>query len=372
MNRSRTLSAQEVLNRTHGKVLLINPPVIDSRYAWIKWNQPLDLLKLGHLLASVNGCEVKLFDFMLPSPKGSVPRRQAKLDLPSDETIHWHFGQSWETFDETLDGLVRTDWIPDSVWITTLTSFWWRTVPQVAGHVKNKLDCPQIVLYGNYPILETKHAVQRCFNVDVIIHDRADLSRQRADFSLYDGQELHFCALDLRVPALDLLSEIEGALERGTTHFCFFNDNLFRQFDIRLKPVLEQVVDRKWDLHFHGICGVETRDFPLEYADLLRKAHFGELHFEPALTQDGVIDEALYRAVMQACQDAGFVLRRGAGWESRRYYFSAFLWVGRPNDDLDKLIWNALKLVQLVGMVIPKPYLSFPPFNGGSVNTRLT
>ena len=160
MKNAQVVSAQDALKRTHGRVLLINPPVFDTRYEWIKWNQPLDLLKLSTALKKVCECDVKLFDFLLPNPSGKVPRRQSRIDtnmLP-DEQVFWHFGQSWETFDSYIDKLVNSNWIPDSVWIYTLTSFWWQPIPLVADRIKNKLNGPNIVLYGNYPTLETQHA----------------------------------------------------------------------------------------------------------------------------------------------------------------------------------------------------------------------
>ena len=55
------------------RILLINPPVIETRYQWVKWNQPLDLLKLSSYLKTNIGCEVLLFDFMLPKT-GKVNR----------------------------------------------------------------------------------------------------------------------------------------------------------------------------------------------------------------------------------------------------------------------------------------------------------
>ena len=360
MSNPQVLSSQEALNQTQGKVLLVNPPVIDSRYPWVKWNQPLDLLKLSSLLTTVQECQVDLFDFMLPSPSGSVPRRHSKIvdSLPAGEQMRWHFGQSWSAFDDYLDGLIAKRWIPDSVWITTLTSFWWQAVPLVGDRVKNKLGRPKVVLYGNYPSLETTHATRFCPNVDVVIRDHANLTSWPADFSLYGNRKLHFCALDLRAP--NVIDEIAQAIERGTTHFCFYNENLFEAFDDRLKPVLEQVVRQRWDTRFHGICGVETRLFPLEHAQLLADAHFDELHLEPVLDGGAFVDEPLYRAVMHSCEQAGLVSRCGMGWESRGHYVSGFLWIARPNDDLERTVWNALKLLQLVGMVIPKPYSPMP------------
>jgi len=71
MSMVEILDAQVALNSAHGKVLLVNPPVVDSRYPWIRWNQPLDLLKLSTILKEKAGSEVKLFDFMLPLPSTS-------------------------------------------------------------------------------------------------------------------------------------------------------------------------------------------------------------------------------------------------------------------------------------------------------------
>ena len=360
MKRSQILSAVDILKQTQGRVLLINPPVIDSRYEWIKWNQPLDLLKFGTLLKTSNECQVKLFDFMFPNPSGVVPRRQSRIefDLSPEEPTRWHFGKSWETFDAFLDLLLEKNWIPDSVWITTLTSFWWQTVPLVADRVKNKLKRPAIVLFGNYPALQTQHAAQFCFNVDVIVEDRINFQPFSADYSLYEDRKPKFCALDLY--SQDPLSEISQALRNGINHFIFFNENIFIDFDSFLKPLLDEVVKMNWNLQFHGICGIETRDFPLDHAALLANAHFSEFHFEPVLTPDGIVDVRLYSDVMNVCEQTGFVQRRGEGWESRRYYISGFLWIGHPDDDIDKLVWNSLKLLQLVGMVIPKPYSPTP------------
>ncbi|MBN1891055.1 MAG: hypothetical protein JW850_23870 [Thermoflexales bacterium] len=365
MSNSDILSAQEALAQARGRVLLINPPVIDSRYEWIRWNQPLDLLKLGTKLTQERGCQVKLFDFMLPTPAGIVSRRQSHLnaDLPAGEPIRWQLGQSWEVFDDYLDALTSDDWVPDSVWITTLTSFWWQTVPMVINRVKNKLKRPPVVLYGNYPALQTQHAAQ-FGGADIVVEKcLSDLAASQADFTLYAERLPKFCALDLRCS--QAFDEIAWAVKHGISHFVFFNDNIFKAFDSRLQPLLDRVVERKaasgkaWDIRFHGICGVETHDFPLSHARLLAQAGFNELHLEPAC-KEGIVDEAHYRLVLEACEQAGFVERRGLGWESRRHYLSGFMWIGRPDDDVDKLVWNALKLLQLVGMVIPKPYSPTP------------
>src|SRR2546426_2800000 len=59
---ANTLVSKHV--RRQDRVLLINPPVEETRYSWLRWNQPLDLLKLASYLHSHIECKVELLDYM--------------------------------------------------------------------------------------------------------------------------------------------------------------------------------------------------------------------------------------------------------------------------------------------------------------------
>src|SRR5947207_2289550 len=80
------------------RVLLLNPPVHETNYRWLHWNQPLDLLKVASWLRQGRGVETKLYDFLVPDKGGRTPKH--KLD--SAWNIHglnvdaWHFGQPIE------------------------------------------------------------------------------------------------------------------------------------------------------------------------------------------------------------------------------------------------------------------------------------
>src|SRR5438270_12979437 len=54
------------------RILLLNPPVEETRYSWIRWNQPLDLLKIASRLRSHVECGVVLLDCMKPVESGNV------------------------------------------------------------------------------------------------------------------------------------------------------------------------------------------------------------------------------------------------------------------------------------------------------------
>src|SRR5204863_4591919 len=72
---AKIITANSLLSKhvtRRDRVLLLNPPVEETRYSWIRWNQPLDLLKLGGYLRDEVGCAVELLDLMKPDPKGDV------------------------------------------------------------------------------------------------------------------------------------------------------------------------------------------------------------------------------------------------------------------------------------------------------------
>src|SRR2546426_12554191 len=84
---AKIITASTLLSRNvtrRDRVLLLNPPVEETRYSWLRWNQPLDLLKLGSLLRSEVECGVDLIDCMKPDAKGKVDEDW----LPRDRRDH--------------------------------------------------------------------------------------------------------------------------------------------------------------------------------------------------------------------------------------------------------------------------------------------
>src|SRR5271156_5929788 len=79
---AKSLLSKQVTHRD--RVLLLNPPVEETRYSWLRWNQPLDLLKLASRLRFHVECGVELLDCMKPDETGKV-----KEDwLPSDRRYY--------------------------------------------------------------------------------------------------------------------------------------------------------------------------------------------------------------------------------------------------------------------------------------------
>src|ERR1700730_14540740 len=86
------------------RVLLVNPPVQERRYHWLRWNQPTELLKLSAWLKDVHpGIDVRLYDFMKPDEAGGVRKHKVKETWASkDGDQLWHFGLPFDEFERGL------------------------------------------------------------------------------------------------------------------------------------------------------------------------------------------------------------------------------------------------------------------------------
>src|ERR1700682_2538577 len=89
------------------RILLINPPVEETRYSWIRWNQPTDLLKIGAFLKAKIHCEVELLDLMKRDADGKVPEEWLRGDrryrtLGDERYPMRRFGRPYSAFTEWL------------------------------------------------------------------------------------------------------------------------------------------------------------------------------------------------------------------------------------------------------------------------------
>lgn len=337
------------------RILLVNAPVIESRYQWVRWNQPLDLLKIGTFLKTEIGCDVKLFDFMLPLG-GRVARTankpDSKIEIDSHTFSLWRYGKSNAEFSSWLEELT-TDWRPTQIWITSLTSYWWRGVSNTIARLKNRFNDVPIVLYGRYAQLEESHAKRNSF-ADVLIQDRFDLTNYLADFDLYEPVLPSFCALDIH--SRNWQEEVGEKLARGISNFVFFNDPLIvesNQFIESMERFLNsgRLKNSRLRPKFYALCGLNPRDFTSDIAEVMRAVGFTELHFEYEL-EAGALNRDAYRQVKKSLQQSDYDLQPDE--------LSGFVYIGLPNDDLSQIIKHVLNLLEVFGSVMLKPWSPTP------------
>lgn len=335
------------------RILLINPPVVETRYQWLRWNQPLDLLRLGSLLREQIGCEVKLFDFMLPTA-GRVARTSYKpkpeIKVGQQSYPLWRYGESNQKFKSWLAG-VLPKWRPTKVLITSLTSYWWIGISDTITLVKNIVPDAITILYGQYPVLETDHAKRNSY-ADFIVADKCDTSSYVSDFSLYVDRKPAFCALD--VTARNWPSEVSAKVRLGVHDFAFFNDDILadpEEFSAKLGQLDKRSTSGVKKTRFHAICGLYPRSFSEEAARNMKEAGFTELHFE-AETDGEDLDLDSHRKARESYENAGFRLDADQ--------LSGFQFIGLPSDDLTRISRQMLNLLELWGTVILKPYTPTP------------
>ena len=177
--------------RPKAKVLLVNPPVQEKRYHWLRWNQPLELLRLSTWLKQqIRSADIRLFDFMFPDEKGDVPRHKVKETWagPQADAL-WHFGRPFEEFDHYLDDVVKRGCVPNVIVLTSLTSYWHSAIEKLLLRICNVLGPMHrtqttIALYGAYRAIEPEHAEgQR--SADIAFTVSVDMRGCAPDFRLY-------------------------------------------------------------------------------------------------------------------------------------------------------------------------------------------
>ena len=356
---TRTITGKTLLKSLAAKtdrILLVNPPVFDTRYSWLRWNQPLDLLNLAAYLKSHVRCGVELLDFMLPDSQGKVPKRalsdSRKHRIVGDCTYPmWCFGRPIKDFDvwlanQRVHGKRRE---PTQVWITSLCSYWFESVHLLCNHIRHRLPDAQIVLIGNYPRFMPEHA-KDFSGADVIVTKQSEFDSEGASIGLYGETIPPFGAIPLN-PA-SAISTIKNAVEKGVTHFAFFDEDICRDDGGPLAEIVTATRSMHPHMKFHAICGLHPDRITPKLAKLFADKTFAELHFE-----ESEVDRQLHREAYEGARryitEAGVDVTTGDKT-------SGFVWIGRPGDNLEELVSRSFYVLEKLGSLILKPFTPEP------------
>lgn len=355
---ARVLTAHTFLSKhvTHkDRVLLINPPVEETRYNWRRWNQPLDLLKIASWLRSHVECGVELLDFMKPDLKGHVREEW----LPRDRRYYTIKGARYPVhrFGEPYSLLTR--WLsskrnesspkePTQVWITSLCSYWYETVAELCRMVRQTLPNAQIVLLGQYARLMPKHACEACA-ADFVVSQPLDLTDQPSALDLYGRERPPFVAIQLHPEAA--VADVCLAVKREIVDVAFFEDDICRDDGQPLMEIVAKTHSLHKYLRYHVICGLNPARVTPTIAHLLADKKFVELHFEEADDGDSLDLKVYRRAQSYLCE---------AGMKMPTDRLSGFVWIGRPEDQLEQLILRSFQVLDSLGGLILKPFTPTP------------
>ncbi len=372
------------------RVLLVNPPVQEKRYHWLKWNQPLELLRLSAWIKErIRSADVRLYDFMLPDPKGDVPRHKVKETwaAPGAEAL-WHFGRPFEAFDAYLDELVKSGWAPQLVVVSSLTSYWHVAIEKLLLRICNVLGPKHrpratIALYGAYPAIEPEHAEGQ-HEADVAFTAPVDVTACAPDFPLYFDQwkraPLYF---GLDIEASDVAEHLGMCLElqtrwdraRGigkppTITAAFLNENLCSPKS-RLAELAKQAERYERRVRIDAICGVDPRAFDSDSLRMLGELGMKSIFIEYATRPDGRLEEEAYGPFREfLARDRERRRAGGEGELSARDAVTAFVDVGLPTDDIEMIVRNTLVLNQYFQAIILKPFGYSPDIDPAASSVR--
>lgn len=341
------------------QVLLVNPPVFETRYSWLRWNQPLDLLRIGGYLKREVECNVELFDFMLPDERGRVVKQgltgsERYHQVGQDEFAHtypmWRFGQP---FTALRDWLVarraagQRD--PTQVWITSLCSYWFPSVLQTCNFVRQWLLDAEIVLVGNYPRFMLEHALDFC-DADFVLKGPVQFADKGTPLALYGDRRPPFVSVTLNPKTA--VRSIKEAVAAGVYHVAVFEDDICRGGAEPLREIVEKTKSLHRHLRFHAICGLHPDRVTRDLADLFAERTFAELHFEQC-DLDGELKEAAYEQCRAYLAEAGIDLTDGDKT-------SGFVWIGRPGETLEGIVRRSFSVLGTFGSLILKPFTPTP------------
>jgi hypothetical protein len=353
----RAITANTLLNSYVSPsdcVLLVNPPVEEARYAWLRWNQPLDLLKIGAYLKQCIGCDVELLDFMKPDAKGKVvtqrlPGARQNRIVGGERYPMWRYGLPYNELTKwAVKRRAVGSKIPTQIWITSLCSYWFQSVAQVCREARQALPDAQIVLIGNYAQLMPHHAADTC-PADLLVTTPFDIADIPSSLDLYHDGLPPFAAL--RLQPKTAVMEIKTAVTRAIHDVAFFEEDICIDDGEPLREIVCDTEQCHPYLKFHIICGLDPRQVTSKLAKLLAKKCFANLHFEEASNEGQLDSEAYDRAV-------AYLREAGAPIPSR--LVSGFVWIGRPRENLEAIIARSFKVLELLGGFILKPFSPTP------------
>src|SRR5207249_3796332 len=103
-------------------VLLVHPPIYDTRLHWPQWQQPIRLLRLASYARQV-GATPLLIDSIHERAGPSIRRqRVGVLNLDGLSINKWRFGLAKSAFVDKLRQMARSDVQPDKVYIECNTT----------------------------------------------------------------------------------------------------------------------------------------------------------------------------------------------------------------------------------------------------------
>ncbi len=341
------------------RVLLLAPPVYDSRLHWADWQQPTGLLRLSTVLRA-RGAEVRLLNALEVEPGRRLRRQKVDLlNLDGQEVVRWRYGRAQKELERTLRTLAEGSWHPELVVVECLTTFWWEGAAEAIRSIRSVFPHARVALIGAYAALAPEHAREHSGADDVIETPLTGLSALAADLSLLAGPRSTYISLDGgRRTSGDIADEIRDACGYGVARLAF-TELIAGPAAERLADVLEEVLQRGIRVRMHALGNVRPSDLLAhpELPALMRRGGFSQICFADDRDQpaDGSATDELVSSYHRAAE-----LCHLGGFPTRTECLVGAVSLGRPGEDLEERARAATLVSHAIGAVIVWPYQPAP------------
>lgn len=341
------------------KVLLVNPPVYDTRFPWKQWQQPTRLLRMASYFKQHN-VDVKLIDLLSAQVGKQITRKRLDmLNLDGLETSKWRYGMPATEFAAELGRLVTAGWRPDDVYVDCFTTFWWEGAAEVIERLHRTFESSHIFLTGTYPEYCLGHIARNIKHAEPVPEPFDGVDRYACDLSLY-AERPAFAYLSFAngtVSADDIVEQITAYTEQGVRQFVFEEHGLVRNHACLYFTTLDRIAASGLKVKLFALGNIAPSDFRAypELAVLLKNARYEQIWLaddrqspvSPRLNEQLVDD---YRVAADLCHKAGFAARTGA--------VVASICIGREGEDLAERAQLATLAAHHIGSII---YWAYQP-----------
>ncbi len=396
----------------HKTSLLISPPIYDTQY-WSEWSQPYGLLRIAALLKKHQYKRIELFDFLevdaskrlhrhrinigetyVEHDKPESPIKPYIISKPGDPdnlTLYkYHFGKTWEKFDEWLEAKGFTaKHPPDEIWISSVMTYWWESTRDLIARLNMRFGShSRIILGGIYPTLAPQHAAEYTKPDIVVVGEIAEANDLWTDLSLYKTPPSYAiitpsrgCPFDCSYCAQKTLNESHNTVhyrsvgdiyaemvnkydQFGIRDFALYADYLLWRYKSNLLPLLERIASNRKQYPFR-LYAPEGLDVNIlaqsqHLVDMLKAAGFQKLYLPCESIDDEYVQSLNRKHVkLEHFVKAAHMVEK-AGFRMRNLEVNAFVLYGLPGESVDRVVKTSLFVSDIVGSIIPMLFTPVP------------
>lgn len=347
------------------RVLLFNPPVYDTRFPWINWQQPVALLQLGTLLRLYE-CEVRLIDALHFEADEKITRRRVRKLIRGDIPInYWRYGYFQAGLISQLKALKQADWQPDDVYIQGFTTIWWEGAVEATDLIRQFFPEAQIILFGAYSSLASEHALKHS-KADIVASSIEGTAGLHLNLSLYESRP-SFTYISIgthKRSGEDIIEELTSKAnptnqQERIGRFAFADHDVIHKYPEQFRTVLKTIIDQKLKVSFYALGNIYPHDLAEdpELALLLFRAGFKQLVFADDRNLP-LTEEAREGWLVNYRRAIAYCTRVGYRWRTEDLVGSVC--IGRPGENLAETAGFMAEVAHEAGSLIVVPYQPKP------------